>query len=52
MGSEEVENVKSLQRTDGQTNAEHFTIRKAQLVQETSVNLIEENLSNCCLKAK
>ena len=52
MGSEEVENVKSLHRTDGQTNAAHFTIRKAQLVQETSVNLIEENLSNVCLKAK
>ena len=51
MGSEEVENVKSLQRTDGPTNTEHFTIRKAQFVQETSVNLIEENSSNC-LKAK
>ena len=40
--------MKSLHRTDGQTNAAHFTIRKAQLVQETSVNLIEENLSNFC----
>jgi hypothetical protein len=42
MGSEEVENVKSLHRTDGQTNAAHFTIRKAQLVQVSAARHVHQ----------